>query len=279
LLKKIKIIIPRSLTRLKTEHREMVFFRLFLLLLVIPFSSKAQTDTYNQFWNEIQLSRAFGDKWAAEVNIGSTFSNTPFDKSMFSTNTQLTGRAWAHFYLSSRWKFSSFLAYYHDKDVPDINQREAQEWRFALQAIYYFHKIGYTLSTRMRAEIRFIGDTIGGYDDGYRYRQQLKLLVPLNSKVLRQGVVYLVAADEVFFKSAAKSTGLTFFDRNRFTIGAGFLITNDIQIELAYVNEYLPRDNVNILNNALSLTLSFNNLLPNIKNKLFKKSEDIDHGD
>jgi hypothetical protein len=257
----------------------MFIFSLFLFLLVMPFGSNAQTNTYNQFWNELQISRAFSDKWASEINVGSTFSNTPFDKSLFSTNIQVTGRVWAHYYFSSRWKFSSFLAYYHDKDVPEISQREANEWRLALQAIYYFHKIGYTLSTRMRGEIRFIGDTIGGYNDGYRYRQQLKILIPLNSKVLRSGVVYLIGADEVFIKSAAKSTGLTFFDRNRFTIGAGFLITNDIQIELAYVNEYLPRDNVNILNNALSLTLSFNNLLPNIKNKLFKKSSDIEHGD
>lgn len=273
------LMYPSLFISLKFQHLRMFIFSLFLFLLVMPFGSNAQTNTYNQFWNELQISRAFSDKWASEINVGSTFSNTPFDKSLFSTNIQVTGRVWAHYYFSSRWKFSSFLAYYHDKDVPEISQREANEWRLALQAIYYFHKIGYTLSTRMRGEIRFIGDTIGGYNDGYRYRQQLKILIPLNSKVLRSGVVYLIGADEVFIKSAAKSTGLTFFDRNRFTIGAGFLITNDIQIELAYVNEYLPRDNVNILNNALSLTLSFNNLLPNIKNKLFKKSSDIEHGD
>jgi hypothetical protein len=252
---------------------------IFLIFLMVPCSSEAQTSSYSQFWNEIQLSRTFGDKWASEINAGSTFSSTPSEKSMFSSNIQLTGRIWAHYYLSPRWKLSAFLAYYSNKEVPEIGQYKAPEWRFALQGIYYFHKIGYTLSTRMRGELRYISDSDGVFRDAYRYRQQFKLLVPLNNKVLRKGVVYLITSDELFIKSASKTTGLTFFDRNRFTLGAGYLVTNDIQIELAYVNEYLPRDKGNEMYHALSVTLSFNNLLPNIKKLFTRRSADTDHGD
>jgi hypothetical protein len=261
------------------EIWENRIIRLFFVFLLVPCNSKAQTNTYTQFWNEIQLSRTFGDKWASEINVGSTFSSTPSDKSMFSTNIQLTGRIWAHYYFSPRWKFSSFLAYYSNKDVPEIGQYKAPEWRFALQGIYYFHKIGYSLSTRMRCELRYISDSGGVFRDVYRYRQQLKLLIPLNNKVLRKGVIYLLTSDEIFLKSASKTTGLTFFDRNRFTLGAGYLITDDLQIELAYANEYLPRDEANEMYHALSVTLSFNNLLPNIRKIFTKRSADTDHGD
>jgi hypothetical protein len=109
-----------------------------------------------------------------------------------------------------RWKLSSFLAYYDNKNVPEIGQFKSPEWRFALQGIYYFHKIGYTLSTRMRVELRHIRNENENYENVYRYRQQIKYLKPINSKVLREGVVYAIASDELFFKSDAKVTGLSF---------------------------------------------------------------------
>jgi len=49
----------------------------------------------------------------------------------------------AHYYLSPRWKLSSSLAYYYNKDVPDIGQYFSPEYRFTLQGIYYIHKTGY----------------------------------------------------------------------------------------------------------------------------------------
>jgi hypothetical protein len=105
----------------------------------------------------------------------------------------------------------------------------------------------------------------------FRFRQMLKFVKPLNGKILRQGIVYLLASEELFFKPDAKSTGVTFFDRNRFEVGAGYLFTDDIQLELTYVNEFLPRDDNNEMYNIVSLTLSFNNLLLNLKNSLKPK--------
>jgi len=254
-----------------TENRKLTGIILFLLLLITPSSIIGQTSTYNQFWNEFQFNRALGDKWASEINLGGSFSSTTSENSMFNTNIQRTLRIWAHYHYSPRWKFSTFLAYYHNKDVPEIGQFEAPEWRFALQGIYYFHKIGYTLSTRMRGELRFVGNEDGNFEDVYRYRQQVKFLKPFNSKFLRKGVVYMTASDELFFKSKSKTTGIDFFDRNRLTLGAGYLITDDLQIELVYVNEFLTRDKGNQVNNALSLSISFNNLLPNLKKKFASK--------
>jgi hypothetical protein len=216
--------------------------------------------TYTQLWNEIDLVRLINDKWSAELDLAGAFSNTPSETRVLKTNIQRNFLLWAHYQYSPRWKFSSFIAYYRNKDVPDLGQYEAPEWRLALQGKYFFHKTGYILNTDMRFEIRFVADEEGNFDDVYRYRQKLKFLLPLNSKVLRKGVVYLYTSDEIMFRSQAKEEGMKYFDRNLLFIGAGYLITDDLQIELAYVNEFVPRDDENIVNNAVALTITFNNL-------------------
>jgi hypothetical protein len=108
----------------------------------------------------------------------------------------------------------------------------------------------------------------GVYEDKYRYRQMIKYTKPINGKVLRKGIVYFVTSEELFFKPDAKSTSVTFFDRNRFEVGGGYLFTDDLQLELTYVNEFLPRDNVNELYNVIALTVTFNNPLTNLKKRI-----------
>jgi hypothetical protein len=241
---------------------------LFFLIQLLSINSKAQTNSYTQLGNEFQFVRALSDKVAAEIYIGSTFSNTPSEPRILSTNIQRYLSGWVHYYYSPRWKLSSSLAYYYNKDVPDIGQYFSPEWRLSLQGTYYIHKTGYTLITRMRGEFRYMMNSEGVYEDKYRYRQMIKYTKPINGKVLRKGIVYFVTSEELLFKPDAKSTGVTFFDRNRFEIGGGYLLTDDLQLELTYVNEFVPRDNVNELYNVISFTATFNNPLTNLKKRL-----------
>jgi hypothetical protein len=218
------------------------------------------------------LNRAITDKWAAEFDINNTFSNTPTQEKVFKTVIQGSGHIWAHYFFSPRWKFSTNLSYYYNHDSPEIGQYESQEWRLALQGIYYIHKVGYTLSTRMRAEARFITNEESVYEDIYRYRQMLKFIKPINSQVLRQGVFYAVASEELFFRSKYKSSGFHYFDRNMLVVGGGYMINDDLQVELTYSNEFAPRDNGDLLNNIISFTFTTNNLFSSLKhqvNKLF----------
>jgi len=246
---------------------------LILVILLITSINYGQTTTYNQFWNEIQFNRTINEKWSAELNLGAVYSSTESSSNIFQQNIQRSARVWGHYYFSPRWKFSSFIAYNYNKDVPEIGQFKSPEVRFALQGIYYFHKTGYTLSTRMRIELRHMRNEDGDYDNVLRYRQQIKYIQPINSKVLREGVVYTIASDELFFKSGTKVTGLSFFDRNRLNLGAGYLFSDDIQVEVTYANEYLPRDEENQIVNAASLTVTFNNLFKNLNKKLHHKNE------
>jgi hypothetical protein len=205
------------------------------------------------------------DKWAAELFLGGAFSNTPSDRRILSTNIQRYFFLWGHYFYSPRWKLSAAFAYYINNDVPDIGQYYSPEYRLTIQGIYYFHKTGYTLMTRMRGEFRYMMNADGVFEDKYRYRQMLKFVKPVNSRVLRKGVFYFLTTEELLFKPQAKTEGITFFDRNRFEIGGGYLITDNLQVELAYLNEFMPRDNGNELYNAMELTLTLNNLLPNLK--------------
>jgi len=261
------IVTVRILTNIDFVGKAII-----ILLLFLSFGIKAQNTSYTQLANELQMARAINDKWAGEIYLAGTFSNTPSESRILKTNIQRYFAAWAHYYYSPRWKFSGSLAYFRNKDVPDIGQYFSPEYRLTLQGLYYFHKTGYTLSTRMRLELRYMMNADGVFENKYRYRQMIKYVKPLNSKVLRKGVYYLLTSEELLFKPNAKTKGVNFFDRNRFEIGGGYLLTDDLQIELAYVNEFMPRDNGNEIYNVICVTISINNPMTNLQKHIFPKS-------
>jgi len=249
-------------------------WHIFLLLIVIVSNASGQTTSYNQFWNEFAFTKPLKGKWSLELNLGQSYTSTGDNSNIFSRNAQFYPRIWAHFNATARWKVSLFYAYFFNQYVPEIDQREYTESRIALQGIYYIKKVRYTLSTRVRFEDRHIENT-DGYNEGvYRFRGQIKLLYPFNSKFIRKNTVYGIGSDELFFKTSSNVTGSQVFDRNRLTLGAGYSLTDDVQVELTYVNEYLPRPNGNEIVNALQLNFSFNNLFSNLKKKLTKNDVD-----
>ncbi len=241
---------------------------LLFFLCCQPDGLIAQTVYYTQFTPEFKLNRAFSDKWAGELDLNNTFSNTPSQDKVFKTVIQGSGLLWAHYFLSPRWKISSNLAYYYNHDSPEIGQYESKEWRIGLQGNYYIHKIGYILLTRMRAEARFISNDEGIYEDMYRYRQMLKYMKTINSQVLRQGVFYAIASEEIVFRTKYQPGGMHYFDRNVIAIGGGYMINDNLQLELTYSNEYLPRDKRNEMNNLFTVTFTTNNLFTAIKGKI-----------
>ena len=248
--------------------------RTILILLTLPgfFVANAQNTRYTQLANELQFNRTISEKLAGEVWLGGAFSNTPSDNRVLSTNIQRYFFIWMNYQYSPRWKLSSSLAYYYNRNVPDIGQYLSPEYKLTLQSVYFIHKTGYILSTKIRVEFRYIMNAEGIFEDKYRYRHLIKFVKPLNSKVLRKGIVYFLSSEELLLAPKAKTKGINFFDRNRFDIGFGYMITNDLQVELAYLNEYIPRDDGDIINNTVEFTLIFNNLFPKIKERIFSGS-------
>ena len=162
------------------------------------------------------------------------------------------------------------ISYYDNLQVPEIDQKNSKEYRFALQGLYFINKIGYTLYTRGRAEFRYVNVEQSGYEYAFRYRQEVKYQKPINSKSFRKGVYYVLAKDEIFLRANTIEGSKSFFDKNRFTIGGGYVLTDNVQLELSYINEFLARADGNKIVNAISFTLVFNNLLSHIRQQLNK---------
>jgi hypothetical protein len=143
----------------------------------------------------------------------------------------------------------------------------------AYQAMYFFKKIPFTLNARARLEDRKIKNDDNVFEATYRLRLQLRCIYPINNKFIRQGTVYGIGSNEIMLKTGSLIAGTQFFDRNRLTLGGGYALTDDLQLELTYVNEFLPRDPNNEIVNAFQVNVCFNNLWANVKKKLFKKHE------
>ncbi|WP_336516091.1 DUF2490 domain-containing protein [Pollutibacter soli] len=262
----------KRLTRILCPGIGIVVF-----FLILSIYGTAQTNSYSQFWNEFAFTRAFKGKWVGELDLGQTWSSTPENSNPFYVNSQLYVRSWIHFYATSRWKFSAFFSYYYNRAVPELSQKRLPELRMAYQATYYFHKVGYTLLGRLRIEDRKLRTEENIWEALYRFRTQIKFVKPINGKAIRKGVVYAIASDELYFKTGAFISGTQFFDRNRLTAGAGYAFNDDIQLEVTYVNEYLPRDGTDEMYHAFQVNVSINNFFPNIKKKLFNRNEPLDH--
>lgn len=232
------------------------------------------TTKNTQFWNEFTFTHSLSKtKLALELNLGQTWTSTPEHKSMFATNSQLYARVWLHYYHSARWKFSTFLAYYNNKNVPEINQKKAPELRSAFQAQYFFKKVPYTLNARFRLEDRKIQNDDKTLEATYRFRLQLRCIYPFNNKFIRRKTYYGIASNEVMVKTYSYLVGGQFLDRNKFTIGGGYAISDDLQLEITYVNEFMPRTPSDEVVNALQINVVFNNLIPTIKKRLKKRKQ------
>lgn len=246
---------------------------MLVLCCLLPEKAYCQSSTSNQFWTKYRFSHSFGKKWASEIEFTGRFSDAPDKSSIFSTRSQFSAQGWAHYHLNSRWRLSGQVAYFDNPYLPDIDQKNSEELRFSLQGLYFIHKIGYTLSTRGRAEFRFIkAEGTSDYMPTFRYRQQIKYQKPLNSKSFRKGVFYIVGSDELYFRINSSQNYSSFLDRNQLTLGGGYVVTDNLQVELAYVNVYVLKTDENQVINALSFTLTYNNLLGKIRETI-KKSK------
>jgi hypothetical protein len=219
----------------------------------------AQNTFYKQFWNEVQFTHPLGQAFALELDLGSSFSNTPDDRSRLSKFTQFAGTAQLHYFFSAKWKMSAVAQYFTNSYVPEIGQREYPEFRFSGQAMYYFNKIKNITATRGRIEYRIIENSSGVFEDVFRYRQMFKFTKPLNSNYIRAGTFFAFVSEEVFFKTQANVTGPDVFDRNMLTLGIGYSFTDDLQIDVDLTNEFSPRQGGNTVNNAVQFNLNLNN--------------------
>lgn len=252
--------------------------RIFCVLsFFIITNVKSQTDDLYQFWNEYDFCQDLSQKWVVELDAGFTSSSTPDDDNIFHNITQVYLRGWGHYYPGQRWKVSAFYAHYSNKNVPELNQKKAREFRSAIQATYNLYKTtAIKINLRGRIEDRHLENEDGYMEAVERFRFQVKALYPLvNSK----NKIYFFASDELFFKTKSQISGPDFFDRNRASIGLGLTIAKTIQIEAAYANEIMPRNGTDKLVNAFQVKGIFNNFFSAVAKPFKRKKSPVDEGE
>lgn len=239
----------------------------------------SQKETLNQFWNEYAFTHNISENWVGELDAGLTSSGVPDDNTIFYGFTQFSVRGWIHYYPSDRWKVSFFYAYYYNQNVPELNQNEAPEYRFALQATYnLFKHRRININLRARVEDRNIENEDGIFESVERFRFQGRAVFPINNVKIQKKKLYAFASDELYFKTKSEISGSEFFDRNRATIGLGYKALKDVQIEVSYANEYLPRSGTDKIYNALQINLTFENIFSDVFKTFARKEASVDDG-
>ena len=97
-----------------------------------------------------------------------------------------------------------------------------------------------SLSHRYRLEQRFVEE-----DFKLRFRYFLSLKIPLKIKEKGTSPLYLSAYNEIFLNSKS-----SIFDRNRVYGGLGYNLSENIKIELGYMNQFFEtnsRDQINLI--------------------------------
>jgi hypothetical protein len=227
----------------------------------------AQSTSSTQFSNELRFARAIAKRWTGELTFTNAWMPSPPAAGLFNRYSQWAVGAWGHNYIAPKWRLSGGFFYYRKIEQEEPDQLKSNEFRLSGQASYYIKKIGYTVTSRSRVEWRFIENSDADYNSVVRLREQLKLIVAINGKSIRQGIFYGFGSEELFFKTPSDVNGDEFFDRNRFEIGAGYAVTNDMSIELYYTNEFVPRE-TNEMNHIINLDFNFKNLISNIRKRL-----------
>jgi hypothetical protein len=250
---------------------------LFLAMICMPLY--AQTEVFNQFWNEYAFTHDLSEKWVAELDAGITTSSVPHDDNIFYGFTQFYARGWIHYYPANRWKVSFFYAYYYNENVPELNQNRAPEYRFAFQATYNLLKHRrINVNLRGRFEDRNIENDVGVVEAVERFRFQARAVCPINKPKIEVNTLYAFISNELYFKTKSEISGDEIFDRNRATLGLGYNATKDFQIEISYANEYLPRSGTDKVYNALQVNVTFNNFLSNVLKPFRREKTAVDDG-
>ncbi len=99
-------------------------------------------------------------------------------------------------------------------------------------------KIGsrFYFTHRFRYEQRFVEDQ----DFRTRYRYNLFLNIPLNSKALDKGAIYTALYNELFIngqENIGDGKTVEFFDRNRTYLGMGYVLGPGKRIQLGWMNQ------------------------------------------
>jgi hypothetical protein len=245
---------------------------LIAIICVTPLWLMAQSEaesnavtTTGEMWNEVNVTHAI-KRVVVEAGFYLNTANTPDNRgNLLNYVSQVGTRGFAHYYITPRIKLTGSIGFWQNYSAPEMPKIRYNEIRPMIQAQHFIVRKRFTIYNRFRMEDRFIQDTYTlDYNSKFRFRYMPKVIIGINSKIVRQKTLYAIVLDEVF--ATAGNDG--FIDQNRFSAGFGYCFTNDFVVELYYSNQ--QRFNTTAANNtinAIGLTFNINNIVNLLKAK------------
>jgi hypothetical protein len=211
--------------------RKIQFFFLCIgFVLVSPVY--AQNIYYKQANSEFDLNHYINNNWEFELDLGQSYTSKPQNQHILSYLSELYAAASIHYRYNDQWRFTFAYAYYYNKNVPDIDQVAAPEWRATAEAQYYFLQKRWRAFMDWKIEDRHIQTTDSIFEAVNRLRVKIKATYPLNGDAIARGVFYAIGSEEMIFKTNSKISGYGHYDRNSISIGMGYGTTRNMQIEI-----------------------------------------------
>jgi hypothetical protein len=147
-----------------------------------------------------------------------------------------------------------------------------------------------SLMNRYRYELRYFGDKenvdhdeVFGSSSAFhftaatrqgRFRYMLRATIPINNKSIVKGTYYAVASGEIFLRTGKNVNNNNLLDQIRFYGGLGYKFSDNMRVELGYMNmiayrfNNIAKNNIEV-NNILWLRFMVENF-----NKVFQKKEE-----
>lgn len=211
-----------------------IVISLFLSFLTFVSYAQKQTTDRSQIWvgyfNQTRLTNKFGfwlDAHYRQINLD--------EPNLIFIRPGIT------YYLNDNFRVTAGYAFV-DFFAPKGKQTSWLEHR-PWQQIWWRTKYnGFQTIQWIRNEQRFVEKVVGDkltneYNFNHRLRYNIYLQVPLIGKELKAKTPFFALQDEVFI-NYGKEIVYNYFDQNRFFIGGGYYFTNDLQIQIGYMNVF-----------------------------------------
>lgn len=211
----------------------------FVLVLFCPRVSAQEVFGNPNVWFFQLTTVELTDKWTVGNELHARFDDYLVDKQQILIRPFVTFRTAEQLAVSGGYTFITTFPYGSfpvSDNLPEHNVWEQIELDQQLGIAKLIH--------RYRLEQRWIGDLalnqesqeyeVDGFNLRHRFRYRITTLVDLTDKW------FLHIFDELFIRSGSDFR-LVGFDRNWFYAGAGYKLTERMNIQVAYLHQYIRR--------------------------------------
>ncbi|HTN39172.1 MAG TPA: DUF2490 domain-containing protein [Arachidicoccus sp.] len=242
---------------MKINHKPIFWAAFSLVGFIGPLHAQKKVTHQSLYWVRYYGKYKLSDNWGINLEFE--------DRRFFKDNRQLNAvlpRVAVERKLGAGWAAGAGFTYYTAANPADPT-KDVQVTVPELRPHQYLtsgQKIGdLGISHRFQVEERWIHNSSAteltpGYKFQGRFRYQLQAQYPLVKRPTAAGSLAVKAADEILLNFGHSIVANT-FDQNRVYVGLNYGISEQVQVELGYLNwfqerssgdQYYARDNVRL---------------------------------